>query len=211
MFTSPKDGKRARLSLGTYPATGLATARTRAIEARCQVEAGTDPRQEKKKEKEKTSSGPMTVAMLAQSYMEKHATKLRSHGEVKRKMQTNILPVIGNMNLADLHRRDIHRVVDPIKERGSPAMAEKVFTDLRAMLNWAVRRGYLDTNPCAGMEEGNGASQPRERFLSEDEIAALWPALSSFKPDVAWALKMALITGQRIGEVAFAAPSDPSL
>ena len=40
MFTSPKDGKRARLSLGTYPATPLAKARTLAIEARGQVEAG---------------------------------------------------------------------------------------------------------------------------------------------------------------------------
>ena len=29
VFTSPKDGKRARMSLGTYPAFGLAKARTR--------------------------------------------------------------------------------------------------------------------------------------------------------------------------------------
>ena len=79
-------------------------------------------------------------------------------------------------------------------------MAMKIFTDVRAMLNWAVERGYLDHNPCAGMREG-GASKPRERFLSEEEIALLWPALSTFKPDVEWALKMALVTGQRIGEV----------
>ena len=44
MFTSPRDGKRARFSLGTYPATPLAKARTLAIEARGHVEAGTDPR-----------------------------------------------------------------------------------------------------------------------------------------------------------------------
>jgi len=200
MFTSPRDGKRARLSLGTYPATGLATARTRAVDARCLVEDGKDPRQEKKKEKEKTSGGPMTVAMLAEKYLQKHATTLRSHAEVKRKLRTNILPVIGRVTLADLHRRDIHRVLDPIKERGSPAMAEKVYTDVRALLNWAVKRGYLDSNPAARMEEG-GVSKPRERFLTEEEIAALWPALSTFKPDVEWALKMALITGQRIGEV----------
>ena len=31
MFTSPKDGKRARLSLGTYPATPLAKARALAL------------------------------------------------------------------------------------------------------------------------------------------------------------------------------------
>ena len=44
MFNSPKDGKRARLSLGHYPATSLADARGRAIEARGLVESGIDPR-----------------------------------------------------------------------------------------------------------------------------------------------------------------------
>ena len=37
VFTSPKDGKRARLSLGSYPATPLAKARALAIEARGQL------------------------------------------------------------------------------------------------------------------------------------------------------------------------------
>jgi integrase len=196
IFTSPKDGKRARLSIGTYPATGLATARTRAVEARGLVESGVDPRDQKKKQ----NAGPMTVAMLAESYLEKHASKLRSHEEVRRKLYADILPLIGDMPLADLHRRDIHRVLDPIKERGSLAMAEKVYTDVRAMLNWAVKRGYLDNNPASGMEEG-GVSKPRERYLTEEEIAALWPALSTFKKDVELALKLALVTGQRIGEV----------
>ena len=142
----------------------------------------------------------MTVAMLAENYLTKHANKLRSYDEVKRKLHTEILPVIGNKNLADLHRRDIHRVLDPIKERGSLAMAEKVYTDIRAMLNWAVKCGYLDSNPASGMEE-SGASKPRERYLSEEEIAALWPALSTFKKPVELALKLALVTGQRIGEI----------
>src|SRR5262249_33182345 len=39
IFTSPTTGKRARLSLGTYPATSLADARALAIEARGKVEA----------------------------------------------------------------------------------------------------------------------------------------------------------------------------
>src|SRR5262245_22135395 len=33
MFDSPRDGKRARLNIGHYPATSLAAARSRAIEA----------------------------------------------------------------------------------------------------------------------------------------------------------------------------------
>ena len=44
VFTSPTDGKRARVTLGRYPQTGLAKARTMAIEARRQIDEGKDPR-----------------------------------------------------------------------------------------------------------------------------------------------------------------------
>src|ERR1700716_3684851 len=44
LFTSPRDGKRARATIGTYPATTLASARGKALEARGHVEAGRDPR-----------------------------------------------------------------------------------------------------------------------------------------------------------------------
>src|SRR4051812_43594733 len=44
LFTSPRDSKRARATIGTYPATSLAAAREKANEARGQVDSGQDPR-----------------------------------------------------------------------------------------------------------------------------------------------------------------------
>ena len=44
LFTPPGAAKRARMTLGTYPATSLAQARTLAIEARGHLERGQDPR-----------------------------------------------------------------------------------------------------------------------------------------------------------------------
>src|SRR4029453_2425253 len=43
-YRSPRDGKRARATIGTYPSTSLATARGQALEARGHVEAGNEPR-----------------------------------------------------------------------------------------------------------------------------------------------------------------------
>ena len=43
-YRSPRDGKRARATIGTYPSTSLAVARGRALEARGYVDAGEDPR-----------------------------------------------------------------------------------------------------------------------------------------------------------------------
>jgi len=83
-------------------------------------------------------------------------------------MYRNIIPVIGNVKLADLHRRDATRVVDAITRRGAPVEAMRAFEDLRAMLRWAVARGDLDHNPIEGMRKPPG-SKPRTRVLSDDD------------------------------------------
>ena len=44
VFTSPKDGKRARATIGRYPQTSLARARSKVLEARNYIEDGHDPR-----------------------------------------------------------------------------------------------------------------------------------------------------------------------
>ena len=71
MFTVPGSEKRARMVLGSYPATSLARARALAMEAHTKVEAGTDPRAE-------ATHGTMTVAMLIESYVAKHARTIKT-------------------------------------------------------------------------------------------------------------------------------------
>ena len=194
-YTSPSDGKRARLTLGTYPATTLANARGLATEARGAVEAGTDPRTR--------TNGAMTMASLVQSYVEKHVAALRSATEVERRIRKNIVPVIGDVRLADFHRRDVNRCVDPILKRGSPIEAARAFEDLRAMLRWAVSRGDLDHNPIDCMKKP-ATSKPRERVLTDNEIKELWarlPTALAKTPTCQRIIKLCLITAQRVGEV----------
>jgi integrase len=202
MFTVPGTQRRGRLSLGSYPATSLARARTLAIEAQGKVEQGIDPRAERMpRTAEGIDGGPVTVAMLAKIYLAKHGSKIKTGNELERRLRADVLPSIGNIKLADLHRRDVHRVVDRILERGAKASAKKAFSDLRAMIRWAVARGDLDHNPLDGMKPPI-KSKPRERFLEADEIAALWQAWPGVLPaPVTLALKLALVTGQRIGEI----------
>jgi integrase len=178
--------------LGKYPVITLARARTMALEAQAKVAEGLDPRQE--------ASGAMTVSTLAEAFIERHARKLKTGKAFATRLRNNVVPVIGNVRLAELHRRDVHRVLDVIADRGSLLAASKAQQDIRTMVRWAIQRGYLDADPMVGM----GAalkSKPRERFLSEDEIAKLWPALALLRKPVELALRLALVTGQRIGEI----------
>jgi integrase len=146
----------------------------------------------------------MTVSDLVASYVEKHAAGLRSADEIKRRLYRNIVPVIGNVKLSELHRRDATRVIDKIAKRNAPTEAMRSFEDLRAMLRWAVSRGDLDHRPIEGMRKPPG-SKPRERVLSDDEIRTLWnglPKALARSPDCQRIIKLCLVTGQRVGEVA---------
>ena len=196
MFDSPKDGKRARLSLGHYPATSLADARGRAIEARSLVELGIDPRDMT------TKPDSMTVANLIESYIAKHVRTLRSKKDRERHLLVDVLPVIGGVKLAELHRRDVHRVLDVINERGAPQAARAAFNVMRAMCRWAVSRGDLDHSPMEGMDSPK-PSTPSTRVLDDDEIKTLWqewrPILGE---QIDLILKLCLVTGQRSSEVA---------
>ena len=109
-FTAPATGKRARVGLGHYPRTSLATARGRAIEAAGLTENGEDPRTAFAAR----AAGGMTVADLVESYLELHVRackqrrgskverKLRTADKIERRLRKNVLPSIGNVRLADL-------------------------------------------------------------------------------------------------------------
>jgi integrase len=201
IFTSPKDDKRARITLGTYPATSLAAARTRATEARQLLEAKKDPRDVFADQ----AAGAMTVGTLVESYLEKHVRpNLRTATETERRFNKNIVSVIGGVRLSDLHRRDINRVVDPIQGRGSPIEAAHAFEDMRAMLRWAMSRGDIDRNPADGMRKPAG-STPRERVLSESEVRAVWdglPKVFAKSKSTQRIVRLCLVIAQRVGEVA---------
>ena len=196
VYSAPS-GKRARVKLGRYPQMSLVRARTLAVEMKQSLQEGRDPR-----ERGTVGAGAMTVASLVADYLAKHVRpKLRSSKQVERRLLKNVLPLIGDVKLGELHRRDIHRCLDQVLERGSPIEALKVFKDCRAMLKWAVARGDLDHDPMQGMK-APAEGEARDRVLTDDEIRAIWNSEALTKPARQEIIRLLFLTGQRIGEVA---------
>jgi integrase len=200
-FRSPRDDKRARATLGTYPATSLAAARGKALEARGHVEAGQDPRLVLAGQ----ATAGMNIAGLIEVYLaapEKAA--LRSKAEIERRLRKNVLPMVGEVKLAELRRRDLRNVTDPILRRGRKVEATRVFEDVRGMIRWAVENEYLDANPLDGMRKPAEATS-RNRVLSDDEIKTLWhvlPEALARSVQCQRIIMLCLATGQRVGEIA---------
>ena len=199
-FTTPNNDKRARITFASYPSTSLAVARTRTLEARALVEAGEYPRAAF----EAQAAGAMTLTALIESFLEKHARpNLRTAAEIERRLRKNVIPRIGNVRLAELHRRDINRAVDPIVRRGRLAEACRVFEDLRSIMRWALARGDLDRNPIEGMKKP-AALQARTRVLNDEEIKVIWnnlPKTLAKSKSCQRIIQLCLVTAQRVGEV----------
>ena len=198
-YTRPGTRKRSRTTLGVYPQTSLAQARVRAVKAKGKLEQGVDPNAAKIMD-----AAPQTLAALAEDYFARHVRKqLRSAHAVQRRMRKNIVAIIGNVRLADLHRRDVVRAVDKVLDRDAPTEAVRTFEDLRALIRWAVGRGVLDHNITDGMKPP-AKLLTRERVLTPDEVRQLWEKLPEAKMSDGSAeiVRLCLITAQRVGEVA---------
>lgn len=195
-YTSPLDGKRARVGLGVYPAVTLASARAKAIEAAGVAADGNDPRRTIK------ASAHATVADLAEAYLrDPGKARLRTIDEIERRLRRDVLPVIGGIRITELARRDVRNVFEPIERSGKSASARNAFGDVRAMLRWAVEHEYLSTNPVERMR-GPEINAPRERVLSDSEIKTLWEKLPQVLPtSYRRIVQLCLITAQRLGEV----------
>jgi integrase len=200
-FTSPRDDKRVRMTLGTYPATSLAVARTKALEARGLLDAGQDPRLALSGQ----GAAEMTVASLVAVYLaDPEKSKRKSNAEIERRLMRNVVPMIGAVKLTALRKRDVKTCIEPLLRRGKATEAGRVFEDIRAAVKWAVEQEFLELNPLDGMKKAASAP-PRERVLSDDEIATLWrglPAALARSTQCQAIIRLCLATGQRVGEVA---------
>jgi integrase len=94
-------------------------------------------------------------------------------------------------------------VTAKILRRGARTQAWHTHKDLHAVLAWGVRNDFLILNPIAGVAAPGGFTAG-ERNLSDDEIHALWtvlPAALAKSKTCQRIIMLALITGQRLGEI----------
>lgn len=197
LYTKPTTGKRARMKIGRYPEITLAKAREKARETRAGVGEGKDPVAEKK-----AVAASQAVSDLVENYIKRQASTRRTGPAIARRLRKNVSQTIGTIKLSDLHRRDLTRVIDAIKDRGAATEANRVFEDMRAMIRWARGRGDLDDNLMEGMRKPSETVE-RDRVLSSREIETLWRALpgADMRESTRRIIRLCLVTGQRVGEV----------
>lgn len=190
-----------KLTLGRWPAMGLAEARTAAREALRNVSEGGDPAADKKAERADRASGKDTVAVLFEGYRARKLATLKAGDQPARMLTRFMLPAWGRRRVQDITRRDAIDLVEAVADRGTLVTANRLRAYAAAFFNWLVSRDALERNPFDGLKPV-AREASRERVLSDDEIRWLWVATERVGFPFGPLTRVLILTGQRLGEVA---------
>ncbi len=196
------NGRQVRRTVGTTPALTLAEARSRARAMLADFSNGVDPDAAARvAELEAMRAQRNTFAGVAADYMQELGRLCKDAVERQRKLDRDILPVLGPIPVADLRRADIKALVLE-KAKDTPVMARRIKSLVHTILDYAIDEELIDANPAARIKLPK--EKARDRYLTEKEIKRFWRGLerACLDPQMRRILKLLLVTGQRRAEVA---------
>jgi integrase len=207
----------------------LAAARQLAAEVGRQRLRGIDPAAEhlaakRRARADREERARSTFAAAAEDFVREHAMrKVRRWPEIARLLGLNPrsdLAIIRG-GLADRWREkpiteidghDVHGVIEETRRSGAPGLqrradgptesrARAMMAALSKMFGWLAQKRPMASNPCAGVHRPE-APAARDRVLNDHEIVLFWRGCEAIGEPFDQLLKLLLLTGCRVREVA---------
>ena len=162
--------------------------------------AGTDPKvardvdrrqaaNDERQRKAEKSRREFTVRRLTTDYVDEISERKRTWSEDQRIFNVYVLPVIGDLPVAEVDRKSVSKVLKYLN--GKVAMKRNVIAACRACWKW----GRAESNPWLG--EVAPPPPPRERTLSTQELKLLLGSLRSGNGIGRDVIELILLTGVR--------------
>jgi hypothetical protein len=186
------DRKQVWAGLGPTNSMTVEMARERGRDALARIRAGLSAFEPKAE----------TFGAVAANWLQRHvdAKGLVSEKQIKRLLDTHVLPHWRDRELTAIRRSDVAALLDRIEDRHGARQADLVLTIVRALMRWHATR-HDDYAPpiVAGMRRQSPAAQARARVLDDEEIRSIWNACegSTFGA----ICRMCLLTTQRSRKV----------
>ncbi len=193
------------LTVGNYPALGLQAARDRTRKYAEIVAKGISPvadaRQDRGTEKVTDTVATFAPVWLAAEIDGKSESYSRT---MRRALDKDVLPAIGNKRLGDVTPGDVLAICDKIKGRGSPKMALTTRNAIKRLYEFAIARQVATANPAQSVAARFIATQEsRTRVLAPDEIGTMLRAVyaSNLRRPLKLALHLLVLTMVRKSEL----------
>jgi integrase len=198
--------QQRRESLGDVRKVKLPDARKAAQRLFAQVELGTDPAAERAKARVAATAATLSLATVAATYLASKADSVRpnTHRASKRYLTEHWKP-LGHRPIGQIARADVAARLQEIIQANGRSSAHAARAKLSALFAWAQREGLCDSNPTLNTNNPREGSKPRDRVLTNRELAAVWRACEvdgdNNGADFGRIIRLLILTGCRREEI----------
>ncbi|MCC7288352.1 MAG: tyrosine-type recombinase/integrase [Burkholderiaceae bacterium] len=175
------NGKREKVTIGSYPAFTIKQARDRHEELRALVERGASPAKSKQAaavQRKLADERRVTFRAFSQRWIEE-TLFYRSAGyraQIVRWLDAYVYPAIGDEAMGDVQPSDVLAIIKGRVQ--NPGTAERIRVIIQQVYNHAIRNLLVTTNPAQPLR-GAIARPPvqHHKHLSEKQLGAFWRKL----------------------------------
>jgi integrase len=170
------DGKEKLMSFGEYPYISLSDARQKYSDARMLLAEAIDPMAQRKAVKTAKKAGAEnSFQSVATKWVEHwhHEKSPRHVAYVKRRMEADILPVLGPRPISDIEAPEVVKMVMAIEERGAGVIARRALQTTAQIFRYGIAHGYAKRNPASEFRAGDILKPIRETNYARIEAKEL--------------------------------------
>lgn len=197
-------GRRKDIGLGGLSYIGLAEAREKARALRKVARAGGDPVAERDKDKRRSITFEEAARKVHAEHIEPVNRNAKANAQWLSSLEAYAFPKMGKRPVFAVDQSDILRALGPIWVE-KPETARRVRQRIRTVLDWARAHGMGEgSHPVDGIEKAlprQGERDNHHAACPYSDLPHLWPRLEAAEGMGALALRFAILTAARSGEV----------
>ena len=180
-YQRPNSDSRTNLSLGSYPALTLATARQIRDQHLTTLAQGMDPQQQQElaSEQRQIELDSIFSTVAANWFQIKSRSVTEDYAkDIWRSLDKDVFPAIGSIPVQEIKARTIVEALEPIKARGALETVRRLVQRVNEIMIYAVNTGLIDANPASGV--GMAFEKPKKQnmpTLRPEELPRLMRSL----------------------------------
>ncbi|MFU2562633.1 integrase domain-containing protein [Enterobacter hormaechei] len=181
-YQRPTSGSRTNLSLGSYPALTLASARQIRDQYLTTLAQGIDPQQQQEQasEQRQIELDSIFSTVAANWFQIKSRSVTEDYAkDIWRSLDKDVFPAIGTTPVQEIKARTIVEALEPIKARGALETVRRLVQRVNEIMIYAVNTGLIDANPASGV--GMAFEKPKKQnmpTLRPEELPKLMRSLA---------------------------------
>jgi integrase len=219
-YRAQVNGKRRFLSMGAFPGLSLHEARAQLLEhemaqQRARVGLADHPVLVARQKRNAVLDQPTVAEVFEGLIAARTISSPRKGGKPVRARtielmrdtyDRDIAKPLGEYKIASLNKTLINACIEAPLKRGAPSVAGRIYKLLRSIVNFALEKDYLATDPMRQLSNPSPHQAGKPNAAHDGELKELLKALyaSQMWPGTRDAIHFQLLTGLRPSEVRFA-------